>query len=459
MAHFLKTVLTEYDESLSSESYIDPIGTLIIWSAFGRQVFRNRINSISNDVRNFTLNLFNHYIVKNLIEDETTILSHSIQRQYQNMDSLNFKQACLIFLENVFVFSILRHETSMAGVEPGGILGISNARRRWANEDHCPSLVFTHEPAGQILVRQLSLGVSGRYKTPLMEMGFFDGNYHYHRPAYHPQWTDADRFISGRSNSLIGKVAREAYKFLKECVSQPMQGGKLRFDDVPSELTRAYVRAFASPQVVGNYAKTFWLSQTELDQGAAGSLFHILERAEDLAPQELFKRALEHDLSADERAKLEQILLLEPFLADCSLLFTLMAARRTQSTDEVAAAWAKFGRDAMRLPQAAVAVAAHANLPAIKGTAAASRLTKLVAAANAGNLEDQIKKLADYHREVMHVRGQVSWLNVGSDGTINVHARTVSLPEPDSRTPGSWHNSYYLPQFRSFVNGLRGVNA
>lgn len=459
MTHFLKTVLTEYDESLSSDSYIDPIGTLIIWSAFGRQVFRNRINSISNDVRNFTLNLFNHYLVKKLIEDESIKLSHFIQRQYQNRESLNFKQACLIFLENVFVFSILRHETSMAGVEPGGILGISNARRRWANEDHCPSLVFTHEPAGQILVRQLSLGVSGRYKTPLMEMGFFDGNYHYHKPAYQPKWTDADGFIAGRSNSLLGKVAREAYEFLKECVSQPMQGGKLRFDDVPPELTRAYVRAFASPQVVGNYARTFWLGQTELDHGAAGSLFHILESTEDLAPQEVVERALERDLSSGERAKLEQIVLLEPFLADCSLLFTLMAARRTQSTDEVAAAWAKFGRDAMRLPQASVAVAAHANLPAIKGTAAAGRLMQLVTAANAGSLDDQIRAIAIYHSRVMQSRGQVSWLNVGNDGAINVHARTVSLPEPDSRIPGSWHNNYYLPQFRSFVNGLRGVDA
>jgi|TARA_R100000501_G_scaffold18455_3_gene39078 hypothetical protein len=142
-----------------------------------------------------------------------------------------------------------------------------------------------------------------------------------------------------------------------------------------------------------------------------------------------------------------------------SLLFTLMASRRTQSTDDVANAWANFGRDATRLPRVSAAVYDYADLPAIKGTEGAKRLKQLLKAANADSLDDQIREIANYHGSVMQSRGQVSWLNVSSDGTINVHARTVSLPEPDSRAPGSWLNSYYLPQFSSFVNGLRGVGA
>lgn len=199
--------------------------------------------------------------------------------------------------------------------------------------------------------------------------------------------------------------------------------------------------------------------QTELNQGAAGAILDVLEETEDLSPQEAVEQALSHDLAPVEKAKLEHILHLEPFLADCSLLFTIMASRRTQSTDDIASTWAKFGRDATRLPSASDAIAEYANLPAIKGTEAAKRFMQLVMAANAGSLDDQIRALARYHSSVMQSRGQVSWLNVGGDGTISVHARTVSLPEPDSRTPGSWYNSYYLPQFSSFVNGLRGEAA
>lgn len=458
MTHFLDSLLTEYDDTLSSDSYIDPIGTLIIWSAFGRQVFRNRINSISNDVRNFTLNLFHHYLVKMLIEDDDVHLSHALARQYQSKDSLNFKQACLIFLENVFVFSILRHEKSQ-DVESTGILGISNARRLWANEDRPPALIFTHEPVGQILVRQLGLGVSGRYKTPLMEMGFFDGNYHYHKPAYQSRWADAEKLIIDQPKSSLSKVARKAYEFLKECVSRPIQGGKLPFGDVSADLTRAYARAFASPQAVGSYAREFWLMQTELNQGAAGAIFDVLEETENLSPQEAVEQALSHDIAPGEKAKLEHIVHLEPFLADCSLLFTLMASRRVQTTGDVASAWANFGRDATRLPRVSAPVSEYADLPAINGTEGAKRLRQLLKAANAISLDDQIREIANYHSSVMQSRGQVSWLNVGSDGIINVHARTVSLPEPDRRVPGSWHNSYYLPQFRSFVNGLRGAVA
>ncbi|PLK23982.1 hypothetical protein C0V72_07210 [Porphyrobacter sp. TH134] len=456
MTHFLNSFLTEYDDTLSSDSYIDPVGTLIIWSAFGRQVFRNRINSISNDVRNFTINLFHHYMVKKLVEDDRVKLSPSLHRQYQSKDSLNFKQACLIFLENVFVFSMLRHE-KIQDVETTGILGILNARRLWSNEDRPPALILTHEPVGQILIRQLGLGVSGRYKTPLMEMGFFDGNYHYHKPAYQSRWADAEKLINGEPKSSLSKLASKTYEFLKETVSRPIQGGKLPFSDVSADLTRAYARAFASPQAVGSYAKEFWLTQTELNQGAAGAIFHVLEETEDLSPQEAVERALAQDLAPAEKTKLEHIVHLEPFLADCSLLFTLMASRRTQSTGDVASAWANFGRDATQLPRVSSAVSEYADLPAIKGTEGAKRLRQLLRAAKANDLDGQIREMAIYHSSVMQSRGQVSWLNVGSDGTINVHARTVSMPEPNSRAPGSWHNSYYLPQFSSFVNGLRGA--
>lgn len=459
MVHFLETYLTEYDDNLSSDSYIDPVGTLIIWSAFGRQVFRNRINSISNDVRNFTLNLFHHFLVRKLVEDDDVVLSHALQRIYQNKDSLNFKQACLVFLENMFVFSILRHEGSMAGVESAGILGISNARRRW-NEDRNQAIIFTHEPVGQILVRQLSLGVSGRYKTPLMEIGFFDGNYHYHKPAYQPRWAEAESLIAGSPSSLLGKLECEAYAFLKEFVATQTQGAKIRFeDDVPLKLTRAYARAFASPQAVGHYARTFWLRQTELDRGAAGALLHVLEETEGLGPQKVLERALGSDLQREEKTKLEQIAQLEPFLSDCALLFTLMACRRTQSTNEVATLWATFGRDESRLPQSALAIAGHASLPAINGAAAAGRLVQLQNVANAGRLDDQIREMAKYHSKVMQSRGQVSWLNVDGDGMIKVQARTVSLPEPEKWKPDSWYNAYYLPQFKSFVDGLRGAEA
>lgn len=461
MTIFLQPYLTEFDDSLSGDSYIDPIGTLVIWSAFGRQVFSNRINSISNDVRNYTLNLLHHHLVRQLVLDDSVVLSRSLQRQYQGKDKLPFKQACLIFLENLFVYSMLRHGDD-DGMEAGGILGISKARRSWENDEGNPTLRFTHGVGGQILVRQLGLGVSGRYKSPLMNIGFFDTNYHYNNPGFAPRWAAAEQFIAGGGNALLAAVCNSAYAFLKHCVATLNHGAKLGFkDDVPDALALDYARAFASPALVGSYARDFWLEQTGLASGSAGALLKALESgpADELEPQALLTQALLQPLSPEDRAKLQEIRQLEPFLSDCALLFNLMAAERSHTVADVAAHWQRFGRDASRLGDLAQDVAAHASLPAVRGSTAAQRLVQLQRVAGAGSLEDQIRQLSTYHAQVMRARGQVAWLSVEADGKIKVNARTVPRPEPEAWPPGAWHNNYYLPQFKSFVSGLQGVSA
>lgn len=459
MTFFFDRYLTEFDESLSGDSYIDPIGTLIIWSAFGRQVFSNRINSISNDVRNYTLNLFHHFLIRRLVNDDSAILSRSLQKKYHGKDTLHFKQACLIFLENLFVYSILRHE-HMDDVASGGILGITKARRAWEAASGNPTLKFTHEPDGQILVRQLGLGVSGRYKSPLVDIGFFDGSYNYDKPAFLAHWTAAEEFITNGQSEMLSKLAFKIYPFLKECVATLNYGGKLGFTDhVPRALTNAYACAFASPVVVGHYARGFWLQQTELDSGAAGALLSVLETefADQLDSRGLLEQALQETLQPAERAKLQDIMRLEPFLSDCALLFTLMASERTHTVADVAAQWRRFGRDETRLRQLAEGLKAHASLPAVKGSAAARRLTQLRHIADAEGLDRQIHLLSDYHARIMLVRGQPSWLSVQNDGTIKVNARTVQRPDPEGWPTGAWYNEYYLPQFRSFVSGLQGA--
>lgn len=459
MALFLDKYITEYDESLSTESHIDPVGTLIIWSAFGRRVFNNRVNSISNDVRNYTLNLFHHFLVRNLVADDDAPLSPSIQQKYHGKEVLPFKQACLIFLENLFVYSILQHER-MEGVEPAGVLGISNARRRWEKADGNPSIVFTHEPAGQILVRQLGLGVSGRYKTPLMEIGFFDTSYQYNKPEFQPHWSEAQTLIAADRHSLLGKLEREVYPFLKKCIASLKHGGKLQFSqDVPEKLTKAYARAFASPSGVGGYARDFWLRQTGLDSGAAGALYAVLATKPVQQPdsRQVLEQALQQSLQPEEKVKLEQIAQLEPFLSDCALLFTLMAGERSHSIKDVARHWKRFDRKVNRLPSLAQHVNGLAGVPALKGSEAARRLVLLQQMANAGDIEQQVRGLATYHKNIMQSRGQPAWLSVEHDGAIKVNARTMSRPDPADWPPGAWYNQYYLPQFRSLVMGLQGV--
>lgn len=169
---FLDAFLTEYDDSLGSELNVDPLGMQVIWSAFGQRIFRNRVSSISNDVRNYTLNLFNHWLIRQVIHDDAIVLSKALQKVYPSKHDLNFKYACLVLLENLYVYSMIAHQNNK-GVNTIGVLGISKARSNWESTNHNPVLQFSHDPKTYVLVRQTLLGVSGRYKTPLVEMGFF----------------------------------------------------------------------------------------------------------------------------------------------------------------------------------------------------------------------------------------------------------------------------------------------
>lgn len=46
----LNTLLTEFDESISSKLNADPLGLLVMWPSYRQDIFRRRISSISSDV-------------------------------------------------------------------------------------------------------------------------------------------------------------------------------------------------------------------------------------------------------------------------------------------------------------------------------------------------------------------------------------------------------------------------
>lgn len=457
VAMFLDKYLTEYDEILSGESYIDPLGMLIIWSAYGQEIFNNRVNSISNDVRNYTLNLFNHYLVRRLIQDESVRLSKRLTDVYGGKDTLFFKYACLLYLENLFVFSILMHEGK--GVDSGGVLGISNGRRRWNDTEGNPRLVFSHSKQGQILVRQLGLGVSGRYKTPLLEIGYFDGNYHYHLPSAENLWQGAEQFFVG--NKPLHALADLLVQHMQEMLSQNSKQPETQFNAIPESLPSAYAKAFASSGAVGKYARDYWLSVTGLDTGAAGALLTVLDKnannkqPDDFTPQQLMALTDRTVLPPEERRKMEHIEQLEPFLANAMLLFALLTHKKSQPLQAVIERWGDFGRNEQTLPQRAQVLRDKPNLLGVVKGAARARLNALLQLADTSALSDQIQLLVDYHGRVMDERGQQPWLTQVDTG-VKVHARPMRIPSEEQWPQGGWYNSYYLPQFKWLVRGYQG---
>lgn len=462
----LSQFVTDYDDSLLGDTYIDPLGVLVIWSSFGGHVFRNRVNSISNDVRNYTLNLMNHRIIRDLIDDDSVVVSKALENAIGDKHSLGFRQACLIYLENLFSYSLISAEGG-AGVETGGILGGSKGRKALEESKGNPELMLSHTKDAHLLVRQLSLGVSGRYKTPFMEIGFFDTHYHYHLPESDGLWARADQLFqsSGRLRAVYDAARAHLASLINASTTKASSPPRYSFNAVPRSLKKAYQDACASPGRVGAETRAFWLELTGLDHGAAGALLRELDKhAADaeggLEDEQLFrlaeKRCLEEG-DDDAARMIQHILTLEPLLAEVDLLFTLSLHRRNQRMADVEALWRGMGRDETTLPMLVGRIREFSSLlGAIKGTAAA-RLEKLLQVASLETVEEQLRALLEYHAGVMRSRGQFPWVATKSADFIQVEARTQPLPDKDKRALGSWVNRYYLPQFRNLVDGFRGV--
>jgi hypothetical protein len=463
----LSDLLTEFDERISSELNLDPLGLQVIWSAYGQKIFRNRISSISNDVRNYTLNLFNHWVTKALVEDDAVLPGKGLlhDRAYAGLgkDSAAFKQACLIYLENVFAFAMVDAQ-SQAKVKTAGVLGISKARRRWEETQGNPRLVFSPGARAHVLVRQNSLGVSGRYKTSLVEMRFFDGGYDYSLPTSRPQWQKAQAQLFAQGKPLA-RLQALVHGHLAKLLADVRREPELNFEELPKEMKRAFVRAFQSPAFVGAYARDFWLEVTELDQGAPGALYEVLKR-EWLPDGQVLEQPTKHvfalaagraSLAADDRYKLERVRVLEPFLAELDLLLGVMLSAKSQSLTEVLAGWRSLDRDGDTLPRLAEPIEGDATMRAQLTGTAAERLTQLLELARGNSVQQQVELLLKYHEKVMEARGQSPWLRLLKGSQLKIDVRTRPLPAKDDRPVGAWVHQYYVPQFRNLLSGMRGL--
>lgn len=463
----LSDLLTEFDERISSELNLDPLGLQVIWSTYGQKIFRNRISSISNDVRNYTLNLSNHWVTKALVEDDAVLpgkgLLHDKAFAGRVKDSAAFKQACLIYLENVFAFAMVEAQVQ-AGVETAGVLGIAKARRRWEEAQGNPRLVFSTGTRAHVLKRQNSLGVSGRYKSPLVELGFFDGGYDYALPASRPQWQKAQAQLFAQGEPLA-QLQALAHAHLAELLADVHREPELNFAELPLALKQAFVAAFRSPAWVGTYARDFWLEVTELDQGAPGALYEALNQ-EWLPDGQVLERPTEQvfalaagraSLAAGDRDKLERVRVLEPFLAELDLLLRVMLSAKSQSLAEVLAGWKFLGRDGDTLPRLAEPIEGDAAMRAQVSGTAAERLTELLALARGNSVPQQVERLLNYHEKVMEARGQSPWLRLLNGSQLKIDVRIRPLPAKEDRPVGAWVHQYYVPQLRYLLSGMRGL--
>ena len=459
---YLERFFTTYDDTLTQSLNTDPLGMTMIWSRLGQEIFHNRVSSISNDVRNYTLNLVHHYVIKQVVESQIE-LSRSLQGVFGHVDTLAFKQACLIYMENIFVFSMLEAEEHRAKikVQTQGVLGTSKARQLLARGK--PSLQFTNKQSGQLLVRQLTLGASGRYKTPFTEMAFFDKEYRYHLPTSAQQWSSAQNFI--QSSHRFSELVQQLVEHISKVISQDNKLPQIEWHEIPDVIKLAYAQNFATPACVGKQSKAFWLNATNLDENAAGSLYEVISNntQENESAQSLFEQAIAREESELEKRKMQDICRVEPLLAECELLLTVLMSQRFQSNEEVYQSYLKLERNVSSIIQLARDLEAEVGIKdKFQVGVVKSRYEALLAFGKLDSTESLesmtalIEALLKYHRTIMNQRGQSPWVECDSQGVYRCHVKLRNLPTLEQRPYKTWFNGYYLDQFKNLIHGLEG---
>lgn len=170
---------TEYDDKITGTSKRDPLGFQPIWSYYGRRVIKH-LTTVSVDIRGFR---------------EVLLCLSICAMVKEKHNNLSYKDLILMF-EQLFVYSAIVNGTHE------GILGADNGTIRY-NNTKLDTKVSSTNP---ILVRELSLGYYGRYKTPLTTMGVIDSNSNicidldihemYEEITYNSILKDFERFVS-----------------------------------------------------------------------------------------------------------------------------------------------------------------------------------------------------------------------------------------------------------------------
>lgn len=447
----LDNIFTDYDESIFSDGSIDPMGLRIIWTSIGSKIFHNKLNTISTDIKFYTLNLFHHYLLQKCISEEEDNVSKLIRKKpYFNKSDLF--EGLVIFLENVLINAAYNHKDSSIAVP--GINKLNNLKNNDSRRSSVEKITVSRDKG--ILVRQYSLGIHGRHKGPFLQMNIFNENAEdiYNNPIV---WNEAAEIFK---SSPWKEAEIELVDLIKKKLlnSNTKSGSFIEYkvDEVltPS-LEKRFVALLKKEIYVADKIKSFWLNRLGLNQDTAGTLYQVYlnEIPNGIDYQNIIVNA--YSESADDY--LGAINAIEPFLTLVDKCINRLLSRTTVMIDDdlknFIGNWLKDNEVDMDKIKPYLRVQ-FVNQEAINRL---QKLLEIYSNALKANkpAENFIIKLIKYHQDIMRSRGNLNWVSIGADNKIAVHKSIyISDKDLDVLKSKKWINSYYLPTVDSLHKGL-----
>jgi hypothetical protein len=423
--NFLNFIFTEYDETLTKKLHLDPLGLQIIWSYFGQKIFHNKTTSVALDIRNYNVNLFNHYIIYQIIQENEGL---SLNKIIRNDISVKEKiEKILIVLENLLIWSWYSNRNNWSDQQKTGLLGSFKALSLWEGKESYKINFREKVEKIEILKNQKILGISGRYKGPFKAMRFFK---EYEENSYKESseiFEEVEKLIE--RNIYFQKLYKSVINFLKK--AQEYQIIEIKKND---EIVKNFELCFKDTKISSEITKDFWKKYLGLMEKEASIIYEVIDLSKNENPKEIFQKA-QKKYNSKIFQDINQI---EPQLTYLSLLFDYLIF--------------KSGNNINDLDEKHIEILKDFKWDFdIKNSSVLARVKELE---KIKNYETLIK----YHEEIMKQRAQMSWIELKDDGTIKTNIiKNIDSDIEELLSNGlnnDWINSYYIPSIRNIKRGL-----
>lgn len=447
----LDNIFTDFDESIFSDGSIDPMGLRIIWTSIGSKVFHNKLNTISTDIKFYTLNLFHHYLIQKCIQEEEDSVNRLIRNKpYYNKSDL--LEGLVIFLENLLINATYNKGDNSMSVP--GKNKLSNLKRNDSKKKEIEKLMVGRDKG--ILVRQYLLGIHGRHKGPFLQMGVFNDNSEeiYNNPNI---WNEAAEIFKESPWKEASELLIELIKNkLLKCNKKSGSYIEYKVDEIlTQDLTNKYVTLLNKSIYYKENIRTFWLKRLGLNQDTAGLIY--AEYLKQIGNEINFQKILCEANKRNEDKLLGAINAIEPLLTLIDKCINRILSVDTKDINEALKKFIDTWLNNNEVDE--IKIKNYLSVDYLNQEAL-NRLSKLLdiyvsAKTNTKAAEYFILNLINYHQEIMKSRGNLAWVSIGTDNKISIHrSNYISDQYLAYLESKEWVNTYYLPTVHSLHNGL-----
>ncbi len=448
----MKTFFTIPDNELFLESSIDPMGLRVIWTYYAHKIFDNKLTTIANDIRIYSINLFHHCIVAELFQDRAKI--NELSLKYRNTKpkkgiEREIKQGMIICLENVAILSFIESESDK-GFDPSGIPGSYKAKAKLYNDDKIYLAIDKYE---EILKNQVNLGMAGRYIGPMGEIGLFKKGLDYNDVEMKKL---SDIFNSDQHYKILKEKLKDLLLHIFNSDSSTKRP-EISFSDLKRKyklwntIRVEYSHCFGSRKV-WKKLKEYFLNNLGLNKGAAGAIYDSIDikKYTNGIPGEefalIFNEARKICVDEIEAEKIDDILRIAPALSHTEYILRKMADPNTDSISEIEKDTEQIKQELEKIWPSIIHIK-NQNFSKLK-----RELTKSL------DTKEWALEIVKYHGDVMKYRGGQAWLIVNDNSDIKHLFSPLLYEEYHSAKKyiesGFWYHHYYLNTLLGFKKSL-----